>query len=392
MTAVQEGSLHYLQRPDAKSYSVDPNATSLGGYGARLWLNKQSGRVLLNSALGIMSPRFDVNDMGYQTRTDVVNGHIGTGYQWSNLTPWRKYASVLGALFGSRDYDGDIISAGVWAKGQIEFINNYSWNTSMAFDPQTTNPRRTRGGPLTLNLPSYEWDMYFDTDSKSKLFYFIESDNYFTEAGSKSYSLFPGVEWKPVSSLSLRVGPNIQRMIEDAQYVETVDDPLATSTFGHRYVFATLDQRTISAQIQLNWAFRPNLSLQTFLQPLVSTGDYHDFKEVARPNSYDFLVYGTGGSTFDPNTMMADPDGPGPAPPFSVHDPDNHDFNVRQLLGNSVLRWEYMPGSTLFLVWTQQRDASTDIASNDFQHSFDQLVSAKANNTFLAKVTYYFTR
>jgi hypothetical protein len=134
------------------------------------------------------------------------------------------------------------------------------------------------------------------------------------------------------------------------------------------------------------------LSLQTFLQPLVSTGDYHDFKEVARPNSYDFLVYGTGGSTFDPNTMMADPDGPGPAPPFSVHDPDNHDFNVRQLLGNSVLRWEYMPGSTLFLVWTQQRDASTGIPSNDFQHSFDQLMSAKANNTFLAKVTYYFTR
>ena len=100
----------------------------------------------------------------------------------------------------------------------------------------------------------------------------------------------------------------------------------------------------------------------------------------------------TGASTFDPNTMMVDPDGPGPAAPFSVRDSNNHDFNIRTLRGNAVLRWEYMPGSTFFLVWTQQRDASTDIASSDFQHSFSELVGAQANNIFLAKVTYYLNR
>src|SRR5258706_7884018 len=252
-------------------------------------------------------------------------------------------------MFVSRDFDGNMIAEGLWAKGQIEFINKYSWNPSIAFNPQTVNPRRTRGGPLSLNKRGYEWNMYFDTDGKAKLFYFIESDNYFTDAGSKQNYLYPGVEWKPVSSLSLRIGPNIEHVIEDAQYVETVTDPLATETFGHRYVFATLDQKTIGAQIQLNWAFRPNLSLQTFLQPLVSTGDYHDFKELARPKSYDFNTYGQGASTFDPGTMMVDPDGPGPASAFSVQYPSNHDFNLRTIRGNAVLRWEYMPTSTLLL-------------------------------------------
>ena len=387
MTALQRGPQHYFQRPDARSFAVDSSATSLTGYGARLWLNKQNGPVLLNSAVGFMNPKFDVNDLGIQSRADVINAHVGSGYAWNAPNRWRKYANVLGAVFQSRDFDDNIVSEGVWAKGQIEFPNNYSWNTNLSHDPGTVNNRRTRGGPLTLNRPSTGGYMYFDTDGKAKRFYSFEISTEFSESGSKYYSISPGIELKPVSSMSLRIAPSFERVLEDAQYVGAQSDPLMAATFGRRYVFATLDQKTISAQIRLNWAFTPRLSLQTYIQPLISAGDYYGYKELARPRSYDFVPYDPGGITTIAGGDSLDLDGAGALAPIA-----NPDFNIRSLRGNSVLRWEYMPGSTLYLVWTQDRSDDGRTGEFDPSRSFDRLVNARANNIFLAKVTYYFNR
>jgi hypothetical protein len=381
ITELQRGPQHYLQRPDATSFSVDSSATSLTGYGARLWLNKQSGAVLFNSAVGFMDPKFDVNDLGIQSRADVLNAHVGSGYAWNTPTHWRKYANVIGAVFQSRDFDNDIVAEGVWAKGQIEFPNNYSWNANVSHNPETVNNRRTRGGPLTLNLPSTGAAMYFDTDGKARRFYFLEINTSFSESGSKSYTISPGIEWKPVSSLSLNLAPSFERVFEDAQYVTTQSDPAATATYGYHYAFATLDQKTISAQIRLNWAFTPRLSLQTFLQPLIASGDYYGYKELARPRSYDFTPFAPISSA---QGDSIDLDGPGVLEPIR-----NPDFSLRSLRGNSVLRWEYMPGSTLYLVWTQDRSANSGSGEFDLSGSFDQLVNARANNIFLVKVTYY---
>lgn len=387
MTDLQRGPQHYFQRPDARSFAVDTSATSLTGYGARLWLNKQSGRVLLNSAVGFMDPKFDVNDLGIQSRADVINAHVGSGYVWNQPNHWRKNANVIGAVFQSRDFDNNIVSEGVWAKGEIEFPNNYSWNTNVSHNPETVNNRRTRGGPLTLNRPSTGGAMYFDTDGKAKRFYFLEVSTSFSVSGSKTYSISPGIELKPVSSLSLNIAPSFERVLEDAQYVTTQSDPTASATFGNRYAFATLDQKTISAQIRLNWAFTPRLSLQTFIQPLISTGDYYGYKELARPRSYDFTPYDPSGITSIAKGDSIDLDGPGVLQPIR-----NPDFNIRSLRGNSVLRWEYMPGSTLYLVWTQDRSDNVGTSAFDLSGSFDRLVNARANNIFLAKVTYYLSR
>jgi hypothetical protein len=387
MAALQRGPQHYFQRPDARSFSVDTSAASLAGVGARVWLNKQSGRVLLNSAVGFMDPKFDVNDMGIQSRADVINAHIGSGYVWNDPNRWRKYANVLGAVFQSRDFDDDIVSEGVWAKGQIEFSNNYSWNSSASYSPQTVNNRRTRGGPLTLNRPAVNAYLYFDTDSKAKQFYFLEVTTAFVESGSKTVVISPGIEWKPVSSLSVNLAPSYERVLEDAQYVTSQPDPFATTTFGQRYAFATLDQKTISAQLRLNWAFTPRLSLQTYIQPLISAGDYYGYKELARPRSYDFAPYDPAGITSIAGGDSLDLDGAGALAPIR-----NPDFNIRSLRGNSVLRWEYMPGSTLYLVWTQDRSDNGRTSEFDPSRSFDRLVNARANNIFLAKVTYYFNR
>jgi hypothetical protein len=389
MLALQQNAQHYFQRPDSRYLTLDSSAAAMTGFGTRLWLNKQSGRIIANSALGFMSPRFDVNDMGFQGFSGVVNAHSGWGYKWTENGRFKKYSELLGSVFGSTNFDGDVTVAGLWFSTFQQFMNNWDWNHSVAFNPQTWNDRRLRGGPVIERPAAWSWNSYGETDSKQKLFYFCGVSYDHDQTGGWDWNVNPGIEVKPVSSLVLRMGPNYYRGVNDAQYVGTYDDPLATATYGKRYVIARLEQSQVSADVSLNWSFSPTLSLQTYVQPLIASGKYTAFRELERPRSYDFLEYGTHGSTFDPNGVVADPDGAGPAPPIDI---GNQDFNLVSLRGNAVLRWEFRPGSALFLVWTQNRSDSEDEGDFRFGHSVTQLGSAKANNIFLTKVSYYFGR
>ena len=193
-----------------------------------------------------------------------------------------------------------------------------------------------------------------------------------------------------MDNVSLSVGPELSFNQAQAQWVDAYDDPTATATFGRRYVFGELDQTTFSANIRLNWTFTPLLSLQLFAQPLISSGDYSRFKELAQPKSFRFNVYGEdNGSTFDEETFIADPDGDGPAAPLELSNPD---FNFKSLRGTAVLRWEFRQGSTLYLVWTQTRDDFEETGDFRFGRSFDTLLGAKADNIFMLKLTYWLSR
>ena len=385
--ALQQNAYHYFQRPDSRYLSLDSSATGLSGFGTRLWLNKQSGRIIANSALGFTSPRFDVNDMGFQGPAGVINAHSGWGYKWTENGRFKKYSELLSSVFGTSNFDGNITLAGIWFSTFQQFMNNWDWNHSLMLRPNTLSDRMTRGGPLMRRQGAQSWSSYGETDSKQKYYWFCGLNFDHDNAGGWDWSVNPGIEWKPISSLLARVGPNFYRGVTDAQYVGQYSDPLATATYGKRYVFAQLDQTQLSADITLNWSFSPGLSFQMYAQPLIATGKYTRYRELSRPRSYDFLTYGQDGSTLDPNGIIADPDGAGPAAPIDI---GNQDFSILSLRGNAVLRWEFRPGSTLFLVWTQNREE--DGSNGDFElgHSLNQLASAKANNIFLTKVSYYF--
>jgi len=357
ITALQQNSLHYFQRPDAEAFHLDTDATSLTGWGSRYWLNKQKGNVIFNAALGALSPKFDVSDVGFQSRSDLINSHIGGGYKWTQTTKTHQYMDVLGAVFASYNFDGDPIWGGIWSAGDITFLNNWSLNPRIAYNPQTVNDRRTRGGPVSLNPPGVEIGTYAETNSKSKFYYYIDTDGYFQQEGQGNWYVSPGVEWKPISNLLVSFGPTYEHNVAQAAFVGV--DPGAN--FGR--VFAHLDQRTVSANIRLNWSVTPNLSVQTYVQPLISSGDYTDYKALAKERTFDFVPYAYAG---------------------------NRDFNSKSLRGNAVVRWEYLPGSTMFLVWTQQRSDSENDGEFRFGPSFHRLVDARADNILLAKLSYYF--
>jgi hypothetical protein len=392
MIALQESSRHYFQRPDATEVHIDSAATSLTGYAGRFMVNKQKGDVMFNAAFGFISPKFDPNDLGFLSRTNLINGHITAGYRWTTPTEYYRSLRFNAATFASFDYGGNKTWHGYWFSGDVQFLNFYELWFAYAYNPQTVSDRRTRGGPLTINPVGREYDVSLDTDSrKSWIGHFFGTT--YLGGGSTSYYLEASAQWKPIPNLSLSFGPNFSKDYTDAQWVDVFPDPTATATFGNRYVFAHIHQTTLAANIRLDWTFSPQLSLQVFMQPLISSVHYYDFKELARPKSYDFNVYGRGSSTISKvqdadgsSSYVVDPDGSGPAAPFSFSNPD---FNLKSLRGNIVLRWEFRPGSTIYLVWTQNGSDSENLGDFQFGHSLSRLVALHLDNIFLVKFSYW---
>jgi hypothetical protein len=384
---LSESSVHYFQRPDADYLGLDSSSTSLSGYAARVSLNKQKGNWLFNSAVGVIDPGFDVNDLGFQFRTDQINSHVMFGHKWTR--PGRVFRSWRLNLAGFRSYNygGDVTWTGLFLTGLYELRNFSTGRWFVAYNPKTLSDRRTRGGPLMVNQPGVEWDFQLDSDpNKSWIYGGGLHGLHYRRQWEQSWSARAYVEWKPGARLSLRVEPQIERTGTSAQYVDSFDDPAASYTFGHRYVFADLDQTTLSASLRLNWIFTPKLSLEVYAQPLLSSGHYTGFKELARPRSYEFNQYPDPTPTSDPDRIVLDPDGTGSAASQEIDDPN---FSLASLRGNAVLRWEYSPGSTLFLVWTQNRSDSESVGTFRTGRALDRLFGAAGDNIFLVKLSYW---
>lgn len=387
MLNLRESSVHYFQRPDADYLGLDSSGTSLSGYAGRVSLNKQKGNWMFNSAVGVVDPGFDVNDLGFQFRTDQINSHIMFGHKWTR--PGRVFRSWRLNLAGFRSYNygGDVTWTGLFLTGLYELRNFSTGRWFVAYNPKTLSDRRTRGGPLMVNQPGVEWDFQLDSDPNKR--WIIGGGlhgQHYRRDWEQSWSARAYVEWKPGARLSLRVEPQIERTGTSAQYVDTFDDPAASQTFGHRYVFADLDQTTLSASVRLNWIFTPKLSLEVYAQPLLSSGRYTGFKELARPRSYDFNAYPDPDPTSDPDRIILDPDGAGPTANQEIDDPN---FSLASLRGNAVLRWEYSPGSTLFLVWTQNRADTETVGTFRTGRALDRLFGAAGDNIFLVKLSYW---
>jgi len=177
-----------------------------------------------------------------------------------------------------------------------------------------------------------------------------------------------------------------------------VSDPTAGHFFGSRYVFADLVQKTLSLDTRVSLTMSPTLTFELYAQPLISSVDYDRFKEHAAPRSQRTLVYGTDLGSITPlrngegrlTEYSVDPDGGGPAGSFTI---DNLDFNFRSLRGNAIVRWEYRPGSTLYLVWTRTaNDHAPFVGDFDFPRDRSALVNARADNVFLVKASFWIGR
>jgi len=212
------------------------------------------------------------------------------------------------------------------------------------------------------------------------------------EEGSYNAGLDGRMEVKLGNRLNLEFNPSYSLGQNMEQYVDAIEDANAVEMDGKRYVVAQLDRKTLSADFRIDYTFTPTLSLQAYFQPYLSVGTYSEFKEFKRPEAYEFLVYGEEGSTINPaedGGYTIDPTGGDASDVFYLENPD---FNYKALVGTAVLRWEFMPGSALYLVWT--RNGYDENNPGDFQPRRDlsDLFGATADNIFAIKATYWIGR
>jgi Domain of unknown function (DUF5916)/Carbohydrate family 9 binding domain-like len=366
MIGLQQNSVHYFQRPDAGQVEVDPNATSLTGFAGRLAVNKQHGNVIFNSALGVLSPGWEINDLGFGSASDVINGHIGLGYQWPDPGRVFRRLALVPATFASWDFGGNRTWTGQFLSAESQLLNFWGVNAVLIYNPASLSNGQTRGGPLMRNPPGIEAQLGIETDSRKRWQVGLSASLQRYAAGARlAFSTDAYLELRPMDRLTLNLAPSYSQDRDPAQYLETIADPMATATYGNRYLFGDLDRRTLSGNVRLNWIFTPKLSLEFFGQPLITSVHYNSVRQLAAPRTYEFLP--------------------------TDRDPNEHAFSFVSLRASAVLRWEYRPGSTVYLVWNQNQSVEEKDSRFRIRQSWNSLQSARADTVVMVKASYWWT-
>jgi hypothetical protein len=383
---------HYFQRPDARHVRLHPGAKSLEGWTGSVNLNRQAGNVLFNAAIGGVSPGFESNDLGFQTGGDIAGAHAVVHWRKPNPDRWTRDRYLYAAKWWTWNFGRKLQSDGVYGSAGFTTLNYWNFQMEGGGSLRVQDDRLTRGGPAAEKPARGFLDFEVDSDSRKKVSFSSIGSYAWNNAGAREIDASLSINFKPFSFLTFSAGPSVSRYREIAQYVKTVADPTATATYGSRYVFADIDQFETSMTTRINWTLSPKMSLQVYMQPLISVGDYWDFKELARPRAFSFLRYGQeiGSISADANHMYtADPDGAGPAAAFGFGDPD---FNIKSLRLNAIFRWEWRPGSTLYFVWTENRQDFSNPGQFSARHDIGKLFSAPADDIILVRLSYWIGR
>ncbi len=388
MRRAQRSSVRYYQRPDQDYAAFDPDRTSLEGYAGELAFQKVGGEWLYGFEASVLSPGFEMNDAGFQTIADIYSLALGGTRRW--VEPGRYFRSGSLTLGGSerRNFGNLVFQRQISLRGSGQTVGFHSVRGSLSYEMEALDHRTTRGGPAMTKPASWGGNLWFNTDSRRRVSGGLSLSVSGDAEGSYSISGGPTLFGRGEGLFSWSISPTLRRSSSAAFYVSQADDPGATATFGRRYVFAQLEQRAIDVTIRMDLALTPRMTLQVYGQPFVATGDYEGFMALSAPRTYDFLRFGEAGSTIDraDDVYTADADGPGPADPIRFANPD---FRTRSFRSNVVLRWEYLPGSTLYLVWSQDRADWIRDPAFDGAGDLQRLFSDPMRNVVLVKVSYW---
>jgi len=359
------------------------------GWASRVWLDKVTGNWIFNGALGAIHPKFETNDVGFLTRADYLNGHVYFGYQWYEPEGIFRTKGITGAVIREYDFGGNKIAEGYQLFLSSQYMNYWSAYLALAYNGEAYDDQRTRGGPLMKSLRSRSMAFTLSSDSRKSLYGSLNISAGRAESGGWLYTAGLYLNWKASANLNTSISLDYSRVHGASQYVDAVADSFARSTFGTRYVFGVIDQKQLSTTVRLNWTFTPKMSLQLYLQPLLSTGAYSSIMELAQPGTFTFNRYGEGGSRIflSEGEYTIYPDGvTGRIPAFTLPNPD---FNFKSVRANVVFRWEFLPGSTLYFVWTNEKMDYESRGDFSFERDVQRLLRMTPDNVYSIKLTYW---
>jgi hypothetical protein len=386
--SLQQNAVHYFQRVDASHLGVDASRSSLAGHGGSVRFGRSgTSRLHVGDHFRWYSPGLDFNDVGYLRRADLMANEASVA--WSEPMPrgiFRTY-SVEVSRGDQWDFGGLRTRSSTAAGASAQFSNRWSVSGSLEYN-ESVDTRALRGGPALRESDFLAANIGVSTDSARRTFISLSGTREQAREGSSGI-------WQALGRLRLR--PSNRLMISaDLSYARTTNDLQYVATSqpadGPRYLLGQIDQDVWSLTFRVNLAVTPELTIQYYGSPFLGTGRYTDFKRAAETldPDYDtrFLRFAPNEIAYDPTSnryrVTEDPGG-------ISYDFANPDFSFRQFRSNLVVRWEYKPGSSLYVVWSQRRTDSAPGWDDAFGSNWRELWRARPDNVLLVKLSYWFS-
>ncbi|MCB9267509.1 MAG: carbohydrate binding family 9 domain-containing protein [Lewinellaceae bacterium] len=385
---------HHFQRPNASHVEVDSTATSLTGTGGMVKIGRLNKKWMLETGVTWRSPELELNDIGFMTNTDEINYFLWTGYRWTEPFSIFRRIQLNYNHWARWDFGGNNLYQAVNTNTHLMFKNFWGMGGGFTYENKDISNNALFGGPALRKSQGVAPWIYLYSDQRKVIR--LEVNAFFAWGFEKNhpqtvrisdYSVWIGIQ--PTNALNLSIGPSYNQHERQIQYVTDLDFQDHT-----RYITGTVDQRTFSTTLRLNYSITPDLTLQYYGQPFISRGRYRDFKYITHSMAKDFsdrfhlFTDAEIGFNARDEEYAVDENYDG-VTDYTFSDPD---FNFIQFRSNLVARWEYIPGSEIFLVWSQGTTHLGDPVEKLIPGLTENLFSEKAQNIFLLKLTYRFLK
>ncbi len=383
----QRSLTHLFQREDAAHVNVDPNKTSLSGTGGKFEGGKQGGgHWRYNAGVSWKSPELELNDIGFLRQADVIRQYANLRWRTTKATgKFRRIAARL-SQFSTYDFDGNYNRIQYEFNAEANFKSNWWVDVGVGHKPRIYTNTFLQGGPRWHFSDENFVFAFFGTDNRKKLRGRVGTVRSSSQQDNFSFFRLTGrLTYQPTNNLKISLNPEFRDSPSKTQYVTQQD-----YNSGKRYILGEIDNKRFSTSIRLNYTINPNLTLQYYGEPFIFRARYKNFKYVtnaAGDNLYDrFQQYDDNQISFDGDDYSIDETRDGNTD-YSFSNPD---FSFVQFRSNLVARWEYIPGSEIFLVWSQGITGNVDTSDNLFTGLENGILNRKPENIFLIKATYRF--
>ncbi len=385
ISLLESSPARYYQRPGAGYLRFDSSATQLLGYGGRVKVGKGSkGLWRYSSELNWRSPGLDLNDIGFMQTADVVKLTNSVSYFVNQpVSIFRTYSVGVGQTndwnFGIRH-----LSSGGGLDIYMEFLNNWAVSVEGSYTGEALDTRLLRGGDAMLVPPGWLLDLFSRTDPSRGLYLELNGDLALHDNTARTYYSFgPRLVILPWDAIRFTFSLDYSSNRDNLQYVTT-----AAPGGENVYVLGQLEQRTMGVTFRIDYNITPELSIQYYGSPFASVGRYTGFRRVVNPEASDYE------SRFLPiaavlNGGQYEVYGNGTGGVLYTF--TNPAFNFSQFRSNLVIRWEYLPGSQFYLVWSQERTGYAGSGMFSASDALGGLGSIVPDNIFFIKFSYWFS-
>jgi hypothetical protein len=388
ITALQESSARYYQRPGADYLNYDITRTSLSGLGGKIEIGKGAkGFWKYSTALSMLTPGLELNDLGYMRRSDEIEQSNKISYQIIRSISIFKTLDVGFDQSSNWNFNGTYLGSSGEVSFSSMFKNQWSFRTQVEYHSKGIDTRILRGG-FDMTMPSrLQLEGYLRSDPSKKFIAHIESG--YESRGNNSAAMWviqPGISVRPISVLKIGINATYEDNHDELQYVATRN----TWLNGKRYILGTIDQKTLGLTFRVDLNLTPEFSVQYYGSPFVSKGSYSELKRVADPDAKN---YGDRFEIYQNPVLnngiyfLTDYDDVLPV----ITSVGNPDFNFHEFRSNLVAKWEYRLGSFIYLVWSSNRTGSNGSSNASFGDSYRYLRDVFPNNIFLVKLNYWFS-